>query len=81
MIIPPKGLAPPGVDWRCVKAWYGTREACKCWGNEVTDTLIREGCKKVVVVPMMFVSPCKAVVVVPMMCLGVPRVRDGVSRR
>ena len=25
-------------------------------GNEVTDTLIREGCKAVVVVPMMFVS-------------------------
>ena len=25
-------------------------------GNEVTDTLIREGCKAVVVMPMMFVS-------------------------
>ena len=55
VIIPPKGLAPPGVVWRCVKAWYGTREASKCWGNEVTDTLIKEGCKAVVV-PMMFVS-------------------------
>ena len=52
----PKGLAPPGVGWRCVKAWYGTREASKCWGNEVADTLIKEGCKAVVVVPMMFVS-------------------------
>ena len=30
VIIPPKGLAPPGVGWRCVKAWYGTREASKC---------------------------------------------------
>ena len=56
VIILPKGLAPPGGGWRCVKAWYGTREASKCWGNEVTYTLIREGCKKVVVVPMMFVS-------------------------
>ena len=56
VIIPPKGLAPPGVGWRCVKAWYGTREASKCWRNEVTDTLIKEGCKAVVVVPMMFVS-------------------------
>ena len=26
VIILPKGLAPPGVGWRCVKAWYGTRE-------------------------------------------------------
>ena len=55
VIIPPKGLAP-GVGWSCVKAWYGTREASKCWGNEVTDTLVKEGCKAVVVVPMMFVS-------------------------
>ena len=39
-----------------MKAWYGTREASKCWGHEVTDTLIKEGCKTVVVVPMMFVS-------------------------
>ena len=39
-----------------MKAWCGTREASKCWGNEVTDTLIKEGCKAVVVVPMMFVS-------------------------
>ena len=39
-----------------MKAWYGTREASKCWGNEVTDTLVKEGSKPVVVVPMMFVS-------------------------
>ena len=51
VIIPPKGLA-----WRCVKAWYGTREASKCWGKVVTDTLITDGCKLVVVVPVMFVS-------------------------
>ena len=56
VIILPKGLAPPGVGWRCVKAWYGTREASKCWGNEVTDTLIKELCKAVFVLPMMFVS-------------------------
>ena len=56
VIIPPKGLAPPGVGRRCVKAWYRTREASKCWSNEVTDTLIKEGCKPVIVVPMMFVS-------------------------
>ena len=37
-----------------MKAWFGTREARKCWGNEVTDTLIKEGTKPVVVVPMMF---------------------------
>ena len=55
VIISPKGLAPPGVGWRCVKAWYGTREANTCWGNEVTDTLIKEGFKPVVVVFMMFV--------------------------
>ena len=54
--IPPKGLAPPGVGWKCVKAWYGTREASKCWDNEAADTLIKEGCKAVVVAPMMFVS-------------------------
>ena len=56
VIIPSKGLAPPGVGWRCVKAWYATREAGNCWGNEVADTLIKEGCKPVVVVRMMFVS-------------------------
>ena len=56
MILPTKGLAPPGVGWRCLKAWYGTREASKCWGNEITDALIIERCKEVVVVPMMFVS-------------------------
>ena len=39
-----------------MKPWYGTREASKCWGNEVPDTLIKEGCKAVVVVPMMFAS-------------------------
>ena len=39
-----------------MKAWYGTREASKCWGNAVTDTLISKGCKPVVVAPMMFVS-------------------------
>ena len=33
-----------------------TREASKCWVNEVTDTLIKEGSKPVVDVPMMFVS-------------------------
>ena len=33
------------------------KDVCgKCWGNDVTDTLIKEGCKAVVVVPMMFVS-------------------------
>ena len=31
VIIIPKVLAPPGVGWKCVKAWYGTREASKCW--------------------------------------------------
>ena len=31
VIIPTKGLAPPGVGWKYVKAWYGTREASKCW--------------------------------------------------
>ena len=57
VIISPKGLAPPGIGWKCGKAWYGTREASKCWRNEVADTLIKEGCKAVVVVaPMMFVS-------------------------
>ena len=56
VIIPPKGLAPPGVGWRCVKAWYGTRVTSKCLGNEVADTSIKEGCKPVVVVATMFVS-------------------------
>ena len=68
VIIPPKGLAPPGVGWRCVKAWCGTREVRKRWGNEVTDTLIKEGCKAVVVVT----NDVR---------LGEPWVRDGVSRR
>ena len=39
-----------------MKAWYGIRQASKCRLDEVTDTLIKEGCKAVVVVPMMFVS-------------------------
>ncbi|CAK0820598.1 unnamed protein product, partial [Prorocentrum cordatum] len=56
VIVPPRGLAPPGVAWRALKAWYGTREASKCWGNEVTDTMQREGAKQVMVVPMMFFS-------------------------
>ena len=54
VIVPPEGLAPPGIGWRCVKAWYGTREASKCSGNKVT--LIKDGTKPTVVVPMMFVS-------------------------
>ena len=49
VIIPTKGLAPTRVGWKCVKAWYRTRKASKCWGNEVADTLI-------IVVLMMFVS-------------------------
>ena len=56
VIVSPNGLAPPGVGWRCVRTWYGTRAASKCWGNEVIDTLIKEGSNPVVVVPMMFVS-------------------------
>ena len=64
MIILPKVLAPPGVGWKCVKAWYGTREANKCWRNEVTDTLMKEGCKAVVIVPMMFVSENRGFVTV-----------------
>ena len=64
MIIPSKGLAPPRVGWRCVKAWYETREASKCWGNEVTGTSTKEGCKTVVVVPMMFVSENRGYVTV-----------------
>ena len=44
--------------------WYGTREACKCWRNEVTDTLIKEGCKAVVVVPKIFVSESNVYVTV-----------------
>ena len=64
VIMPPKGLAPPGVGWRCVMAWYGTREASKCWRNEVADILIKEGCKAVVVVPMMFVSENRGYVTV-----------------
>ena len=39
-----------------MKAWYGTREAIKCWRNEFADTLIKEGNKPVVVDPMMLVS-------------------------
>ena len=35
---------------------YGTREASKCWGNEVTDTLMKGGCRQMVVMLMMFVN-------------------------
>ena len=56
VIILPKRLARPGVGRRCAQAWYGTREASTCWWNEVADTLIKEACKAVVVVPMMFAS-------------------------
>eukprot|EP00959_Pyramimonas_sp_CCMP1952_P458109 9476078-Pyramimonas_sp.AAC.1 len=34
VIIPTRGLAPPGVGWRALKAMCGAREASKCWGNE-----------------------------------------------
>ena len=67
VIIRPKRLAPPGILRKCVKAWYGTRESSKSWRNEVTDTLIKEGCNAVVVVPMMFVSENHGFVTV---CLG-----------
>ena len=53
--VPAKGLAPPSVGWRALKAMYGTREARKCWGNEVTDTMFEAGCKPAMVVPMTFV--------------------------
>ena len=55
VLVPVKGLERPGVGWRALKAWYGTREASKCWGNEVTDTLLHAGCRHVGVIPMMFV--------------------------
>ena len=54
VMVPAKGLAPPGVGWRALKAMYGTREASKCWGNEVTDTMLAAGCEAVMVVPMTF---------------------------
>ena len=47
VVISPEGLAPPGVGWRCVKAWYGTREVSKRWSNEVADTLLNEGSRLV----------------------------------
>ena len=46
LIIPLRELTPPGVGWRCVKAGYGTREASKCWGNEVTDTLSKRNASR-----------------------------------
>eukprot|EP00959_Pyramimonas_sp_CCMP1952_P075261 1572716-Pyramimonas_sp.AAC.1 len=46
VIIPPRGLAPPGVGWRALEAMHGTREASKCWGNEVTDTMKLEGARQ-----------------------------------
>ncbi len=55
VMVPAKGLAPPGTGWRALKAMYGTREASKCWGNEVTDTMLAAGCTAVGVVPMTFV--------------------------
>jgi hypothetical protein len=42
-MVPAKGLAPPGMGWRALKAMYGTPEASKCWGNEVTDTMLEAG--------------------------------------
>ena len=62
---PPKGFAPPKNQLECAKAWHGTRVASKCWGNEVANTLIKEGCK----------TSANDV------RLGEPWVRDGVSRR
>jgi KUP system potassium uptake protein len=55
VMVPAKGLAPPGVGWRALKAMYGTREASKCWGDTVTDTMLAAGCEAVMVVPMTFV--------------------------
>ena len=40
VMVPAKGLAPPGVGWRALKAMYGTIEASKCWGNTVTDDVV-----------------------------------------
>ena len=34
-----------------IKAMYGAREASKCWGNEVTETALRAGCRQVMVDP------------------------------
>ncbi len=56
VLVPVKGLAPPGTGWRALKAMYGTREASKCWGNTVTDFMLEVGCEAVVVVPMTFVN-------------------------
>ncbi|CAK0882790.1 unnamed protein product [Prorocentrum cordatum] len=55
VIIPPRGLASPGVGWRALKAMHGAREASE-WGNEVTDAMKLEGARQVAAVPMMFVS-------------------------
>ena len=56
LIVSPRGLAPPGVCWRALKAWYGTREASKCWGDEVTNTMMAEGARQAMVVPMLLFS-------------------------
>ncbi|CAK0864461.1 unnamed protein product, partial [Prorocentrum cordatum] len=56
VIIPHRGLAPPGVGWGALKALHGARESSKRWGNEVTDTMKLEGARQVVLVPMMFGS-------------------------
>ena len=46
VLIPPEGLAPDGVGWAGLEAWYGSREANNIWGNEVTRVLTREGCEQ-----------------------------------
>eukprot|EP00929_Paragymnodinium_shiwhaense_P111971 TRINITY_DN8021_c0_g1_i4.p1 TRINITY_DN8021_c0_g1~~TRINITY_DN8021_c0_g1_i4.p1 ORF type:complete len:1618 (+),score=271.11 TRINITY_DN8021_c0_g1_i4:701-5554(+) len=56
-VIPPAGLAPPGVCWYLLKAMYGTREASRCWGSHVTDTLLEATACPAVVVPMTFYHP------------------------
>ena len=53
-VIPPKGLVEGVCCWFLQKAMYGTREASKCWRNNVIDTLTAASCASSQVVPMTF---------------------------
>ena len=39
-----------------MKAFYGTREASKCWGDEVTNGMLAAGARQVMVIHMTFVD-------------------------
>ena len=56
VIIPPKGIRTTRSQLEMHESVVRDTRGEHVLGQEVTDTLVKEGCTAVVVVPMMFVS-------------------------